>query len=326
MTSYLVVGEDLQKWEFLQDLNITEDPADRYDIVCLLPGGEHEQLTQQLWQQRRLLVPIADFRGGDWQRADFRAELPSGDTFQRATTALAAVAGSSERLDIRNSADYPGLAILGLANTRNRDLTAVRSPALRDQVHYPLLDGIPEQRRLLEQLFAAGLLDRKHFDRLHFCQNCGSSRMQVREECPSCHSSDLQDVSLVHHYRCGFQGTETAFIRHNNLECPKCRKQLRHYGVDYDKPAVVQSCKACSEIANEAEIGFMCYDCGAHSRAASVQTRNWFHYQLTPTGIAALQAGVLPHTSLQMMLGKSVGICPNRGKAGVQFFSHFFQG
>lgn len=113
----------------------------------------------------------------------------------------------------------------------------------------------------------------------------------------------------MHHYRCGFQGVETAFRQRQLLQCPKCQKELRHYGVDYDKPAVVHSCGSCRAMSNEPAIGFVCGDCSKHANADSVATRQWFHYEITPSGIAALQAGVLPQNSVRALLSKSVGIC-----------------
>ncbi|NHN35885.1 diguanylate cyclase [Pseudomaricurvus alcaniphilus] len=309
MTRYFVTGYELAKWTFLKELDYTTDPQDNFDIVCLLPGTNINRLGEQLLDNRRLLTPIANFTGRRWPRADFRASKPSLEAFTSAAQALQPLCVAVAAIDIRNSSDYPSLAILGLAHSRNTGLTASRAPALAELVEYPLLAAIPKQRRLLEDLASGGLLERQHFDRLYFCENCGSSRMHVREECSSCRSSDLNDVSLVHHYRCGYQGIETAFRQQDHLECPKCQKELRHYGVDYDKPKAVHSCGACGEVSNDPAIGFICNDCSQHADAASLATREWYNYELSPSGVAALQAGLLPHNSVQTLLSKSVGIC-----------------
>ena len=40
-----------------------------------------------------------------------------------------------------------------------------------------------------------GLLRPIFFDRLHECGQCSSARLNVREECPECHSANLSEVN-----------------------------------------------------------------------------------------------------------------------------------
>lgn len=310
MTRYFVAGEELAKWSFLTELNHTTDPKDAFDIACLLPGTDFNLVSQQLFNARRLLTPIINLTGISWDRADYHTSDPSLAEITKASEELAPLLQAVDQLNIRESADYPSLVILGIAHTRGKMISTLRTANIACLVDYPLISGITEQRRLLEELAHYGLLERQYFDRLHFCGQCGSSRLHVREECISCRSSNLQAVSLVHHYRCGYQAVETAFRHSQNLECPKCHKQLRHYGVDYDKPSSVHSCGSCGEISDEPAIGFVCNDCSKHEDGANISVREWHHYHLTPSGAAALQAGFLPQNSLQSMLSQTVGICP----------------
>lgn len=312
MTRYFVAGSEPSKWNLFDSGQWTRDAAEPFDRVCLLPGANAARLGRLLAEQRRLLVPVINLTGRRWQRADFHAERPSVAALRDAVEQLSPLDERLQAVHIADSPDYPSLAILALAQTRNVEIVAERAPQQPQLVRYPLLAGIAQPRRLLEDLAGQGLLQRRHFDRFYFCGHCSSSRLHVREECSSCRSSDLHDVSLVHHYRCGYQGEETGFRQQDSLQCPKCHKELRHYGVDYDKPATVHRCGACSELSDEPAIGFVCNDCGRHADAGSLETRDWYHYSLTPGGAAALAAGVLPQNSVRALLGKKVGICSTR--------------
>jgi GGDEF domain-containing protein len=102
---------------------------------------------------------------------------------------------------------------------------------------------------------------------------------------------------LVHHYSCAFQGPQPLFETADGYICPKCRKQLRHYGVDYDKPGSVISCVDCNATLSEPELGFICLDCNFYTSGDQATHRDWYHYDLLPDGMAALRAGELPHAN-----------------------------
>lgn len=309
MKRFLTLGEGVPNWSLLKEENCTTDINDRFDVVILFPGAQPDTLYSQLFKARRLLVPVINLSGQAVARADYQSDDLSELVLQQALQELQPLSKAVSEADISGSPDYLGLAILGLAHTRDCALNASRQPNVPQSVGYTLLHGIENPRRTLEELAIAGLLERQHFDRLHLCGNCQSSRMHVREECNVCRSSHLQPASLIHHYRCGYQAIESEFSQRDHLQCPKCLKELRHYGVDYDKPAMVQRCLACSHLSEEPAIGFQCNDCGEHTDAEKLETLDWFHYQLTPDGVAAFQAGVLPHRSIDALLGRHLGLC-----------------
>ena len=124
--------------------------------------------------------------------------------------------------------------------------TPIWSPNEQAMVSYPLLAGIPAQRAALERLADASLLRRRYFDQTYTCARCKSARVLAREVCLSCHSSHIEPRPLLHHYLCGHQAPQTAFETGDGYSCPKCRKELRHYGVDYDKPGVTWECRSCN--------------------------------------------------------------------------------
>ncbi|NJO56460.1 MAG: hypothetical protein HC834_09165 [Rhodospirillales bacterium] len=131
------------------------------------------------------------------------------------------------------------------------------------------------------------------FDRLHLCPHCASSRLNVREECSACRSPQLSQETFIHHFRCAYQATERHFGNRDSLTCPKCRRRLRHFGVDYDRPGTARVCGACSHADADAAIGFVCIDCGAHSDAARVDIRDWYAYALSASGEHRLISGDL---------------------------------
>jgi CheY-like chemotaxis protein len=161
----------------------------------------------------------------------------------------------------------------------------------RECVRYPGFFPEGETRLAAERLADRGLVERLFFERFHVCSSCGSSRLNVREECPACLSSHLQDTALIHHFRCAHQAAETDFIRGPHLICPKCRQQLRHYGSDYDKPGMITVCCDCGAVSAEPAIGFACLDCGVRTDGHAATTRDIFAYALTPKGIALLRRG-----------------------------------
>ena len=125
---------------------------------------------------------------------------------------------------------------------------------------------------------------RTFFDRFHLCPQCRSSRLNVREECPRCHSSDLAEERYLHHFRCAYQGPESEFRRGNDLVCPKCRRELTSFSIDYDRPGAMMVCGSCKHAGSEPAIGFVCLDCGAHADGDTCNTRDAFSYELTEEG------------------------------------------
>jgi hypothetical protein len=120
---------------------------------------------------------------------------------------------------------------------------------------------------------------------------CDSARLHVREECSECHSSDLVEEPYLHHFKCAFQGPESQFRRGNGLVCPKCRRELSHFGFDYDKPGTMIVCRACGHAASEPVVGFVCLDCGAHADSGSCPTRDVYLYRLTEQGTGFAEYG-----------------------------------
>ena len=142
------------------------------------------------------------------------------------------------------------------------------------------------------------LLSRTFFGRTNQCAHCASARLNAFEACGKCGSANLRMEQLVHHYSCGAQGPESTFLDGERLICPKCRKELRHIGVDYDRPGSLFVCNACEDVSTDPDVHFVCLDCGKLTPSEGANTLDHFNYRITPDGVAALKAGRLPHPAL----------------------------
>ncbi len=312
-TRFLVWGEQLEKYRALDEINYTTDIEEPFDVVALLPGADTGQLLAQLFQQGDLLSPIINFSDEAFDRADATGHSITAAEFQRCSDELAALSRSVASLpDYSTNADKAGLYALALAYTRHQRLEAQWLPSSPLMVGYSLLAGIADYPGQLEDLANNGLLNRSSFDKLHNCNHCGSSRLNVREECSACRSSNLNEQSLIHHYSCAYQAPEQEFLRNNKLNCPKCKKELRHYAVDYDKPGSVFLCGDCNHSSSAPLVGFVCTDCGNHTDGDAIGSRQWYHYELTPDGIVALQTGVLPYRGMQSAISTTIGAVSRR--------------
>jgi len=243
-------------------------------------------------------APMIAFADRPHPRADVLVKERNSSSFAAAISSLQPLLKKTAALPrLPRGPDRNGLLALALMYTRNCSLDARWQPNRPDLVEYPLLCGVDNPRRVLEDMADADLVRRRFYQRVHQCSQCASSRLHARECCTSCHSSQLVESPLVHHYSCAFQGPQSLFDTADGYVCPKCRKQLRHYGVDYDKPGSVISCADCGATQSEPEVGFTCLDCDSYTSGDHAAHRDWYHYDLLPDGVAALRSGELPHES-----------------------------
>lgn len=188
-------------------------------------------------------------------------------------------------------ADSFGERLLGRMFVSGSPLKAAYDPESATLVSYnTILSGslvAPEAEAMCERNF----FSRTFFERFHVCPRCNSSRLNVREECPKCRSSNLIEESYLHHFTCAYQGPETGFRRANNLVCPKCRRELTTFSIDYDRPGAMMLCGSCGHAGSEPAIGFVCLDCGAHADGESCDTRDMSVYELTEEGTGLAQYG-----------------------------------
>jgi ribosomal protein S27E len=293
----------------LEEADYVADPEDDFDLI-IAPNTSTQTLPELVARCSNPAAPMIAFSNSMLPRADVVVRD------SQATTLLAAFR-SVQPIVERVSALPPlplgyeraGLLALELCYTRNCSIEARWQPNNPDLIEYPMLLGIDNPRAVLEEMADADLLRRRFCERLHMCARCGSSRLHAREVCGACKSSHLAEEPLVHHYACAFQGPQRLFEAASGYVCPKCRKQLRHYGVDYDKPGVVIACHSCGDTLAEPDVGFTCVDCSTYTGGDAAAQRDWHHYDLLADGVAAIRSGQLPRMDVAEGMP---GGCPPR--------------
>lgn len=270
------------------------DPDAGFDAVMIGEGGDPRLAQEAIERTGNLLAPIANLSCAPIAFAELR-----GGAAGQASLAeiVIEVTGITRRVaslacEVRLSAD-PALLLLARCATRKAGLQATYDGGSPTLVTYAAAGLVVEPRRHAEALAEAGALSRTFFDRVHVCPDCNSSRLNVREECPACRGAAIDEEASVHHFACAHLALERAFRAGDKLVCPKCRKTLRHFGVDYDKPGSATVCNGCGHVDGEPAVGFRCIDCGARHDAAAVPTREWYSYAVSAAGEECLARGAI---------------------------------
>ncbi|MCL7744736.1 diguanylate cyclase [Guyparkeria hydrothermalis] len=162
----------------------------------------------------------------------------------------------------------PAFRLLRFLVSRGEEVTPVMTTASPEGFTYPTLEPLISQRAqkpsLLETLsFLENqqLVSGRFVTKAHFCSHCGSAFLNFKEVCPDCLSEDIDADELIHHFRCGHVAPQSDFATRDGLTCPKCDRELRHIGVDYDKPSVVFQCNNCHNRFQSPSVVSTCYHC-----------------------------------------------------------------
>ncbi|MBI1854146.1 MAG: response regulator [Planctomycetes bacterium] len=152
----------------------------------------------------------------------------------------------------------------------------------------------PERQiAFLEDLVSAGCLQPEFFDTIHLCKSCRRYNLNFREVCPVCGSPDIEVADLIHHFRCAFVAPVSRFLSGTRYVCPKCDRELRHIGVDYEKPSQSFACRPCGAAFREPEVACACLACGAKALATEERVERLYAYRLTAKGRLAAESGHL---------------------------------
>jgi hypothetical protein len=294
---YMVFGGPAPDISGLNLLNLEGVVGADCDGIILLKHINPLELTNALAESPDPAVPVADFFGNHPVRRDFIGSLLNDESAKEMGQRFASIWRRLEELPYRAAPqDRTAMTILRLLYSRDAPAKASFYPDYPLTVQYQLVGTGAGVRQHLETLADLELLQRRHFMRTHACNKCGSARQQVYEACPGCGSADIAEEVIVHHYRCGCQRAESYFIQGNLLICPKCRRELKHLGVDYGKPGKICVCRACGVASSEPSSRFVCMDCYTATPAETAPTTDWYHYDLTELGLGRLRMGQLPQS------------------------------
>ena len=201
---------------------------------------------------------------------------------------------------LRVSSDFKGrklmLKLIRFLYTRDKALEPVPAAQSHMGYSYPFLDANIETSEyaelvdLLEIGRDNGLLQADFEDHVHLCNECHSGFINYREKCPKCNTHKFKSQHTIHHFVCGYVGPESDFVSDNRLECPKCDRQLRHIGVDYDKPSLVMECEH-GHIFQEPDMKTYCFSCHTEASPEDLLTYAINFYELTASGAEAAVSG-----------------------------------
>ena len=283
-------------------------PDASFDAVLVAAGTALEEGFRWLVDSASPLAAVIAIGDCEHQRVD--AVLADNPTLF-----LGETGGLVERLRdaSRGLAAIPvggareGAVALGLMATRDGEMRPRISADWRQVMTYEALSGVADSRALLRCLARHQLCQPRFAERLPVCPVCSGSRLIAREVCPHCGSANIAEHALVHHFRCGYQAPRSDFLQGEGLYCPKCRRELRHFGVDYDTPGAVTTCGRCEADSAAPQVALLCLDCGGETRSDQVRWLDWHAYHLTPAGEAAIRSGHLPGGVIEGAAGEPEG-------------------
>lgn len=181
------------------------------------------------------------------------------------------------------------MRVLRFMYSRDLALEPVLVRTSRIGLTYPVIGASlknEEEHRvfdILSFLEREQLIEGDYVDRINLCNSCYGAFLNFREVC-GCGSSDLKLEDVYHHFTCAYVGPESDFGHTGELVCPKCRKNLKHIGLDYDKPSVIYTCRKCQQRFQNAEVKAFCFSCRNDAPVENLLSREIKKYTLTYKG------------------------------------------
>ncbi len=113
--------------------------------------------------------------------------------------------------------------------------------------------------------------------------------------CLRCSSIELNADIGIHCFACGQIGLQEQFLRAGQQVCPNCHSQLRHIGVDYDRPLENTRCGSCDHLFIDADVQARCLDCGTAHAPADLVVRKVASFGLAEEGRRQARHGARQH-------------------------------
>ena len=169
------------------------------------------------------------------------------------------------------------------------ELQPRKSPQHDCTFEYPLLNAWSIDRNeaidWLKGIKANGWIETVELNnRVRHCPDCHSGHLNYLDMCPQCQSIDIKLQSSLHCFNCGHIGQQEKFKKATSLMCPNCFSDLRHIGVDYDRPIENQHCVDCESIFIDAKVQAECLSCDEKSEIDDLDVYNIYTYKLSELG------------------------------------------
>lgn len=197
------------------------------------------------------------------------------------------------------------LALKTLQYIHSRDLDSYSPIPSRNSklgYIYPMLtenlDFNQEEKafEILEIAEKESLLTSTFIDSFYACNECFNSQLFFRETCPACQSADVFEEEMIHHFPCAYVGPVSDFKTpgdFRDLICPKCDRELKHIGVDYDKPSTILTCNRCDHIFQDPVVKAKCNNCNTDPAVENLIKMELRSYQITNLGRDAALGNVI---------------------------------
>lgn len=149
-----------------------------------------------------------------------------------------------------------------------------------------------ESHKLLEELTANALLEKHPHSRLLFCPECQSPNMKAGDGCPKCYSWNIARGRILEHLQCGNLGLEEEYITDNRYICPRCRREVKFLGTDYQSLGINYKCHSCNSIFSQPLTSWHCLNCSRfflekdvtetfiYSYRLNEEKRRWLEFEL----------------------------------------------
>ena len=285
--------------EYLPDGCVNAQFEARADIIVLTHPNAEMLISRHLPPSLAATLPVVGMGASISQlslpRCDLKVCSPTRRALSEILTTLKPVVQRNRRMppSVKSSQDARVLLMARLY-VRERGMTPRRDPGVKSTLVYDDNAVVPGAVSIAEHLVNRGMMERRFLDVSTICPFCASARLLVQERCAHCGSANLVEQAILHHFRCGCQRPEADFrAESGDLICPKCKRRLKQFSYDYDRPGSVYSCRACGQISGDAKVSFSCLDCAAQFGAENVGRSEVHSYHLTRPGRACVESGVL---------------------------------
>ncbi len=191
----------------------------------------------------------------------------------------------------------------------SRDIKQITPFIDRNGIDYPVLsDSLRADLykkhfyAILERMEREGYVQGAFDQSTYVCSECLGDHLLFREVCPGCQSAHLKSEEIVHHFRCAHVAPMSDFRNTGHsagLECPKCQHELKHIGVDYDKPATMHYCQSCQANFQHYSMMAKCTGCGHDQQVEHLIKKELKKYSLTDKAINSIKSGKLYNKDLE---------------------------
>jgi hypothetical protein len=195
-----------------------------------------------------------------------------------------------------------------LAKGEPKEITPVFTPKSEVFCRYPWAEsvlGMPirHTNRVLEDLARGGYLKRQFYNKIIFCPVCNSQDLHFATLCPKCGSGHIVSTRVIEHSACGMLATEDEFRNGIGFACPKCHRELRLLGSDYQMPGVYFKCHACAELTQKPLEKWRCSNCHEEMERDEIRELCLYSFQLSEVPAEPDIPGSIPRGQIEEFLG-----------------------